>query len=441
MPKLSLFFQRILPLSALFLVAILTVISIDLSSAAIPSDAIDFSSTAIPSDAIAQQITPPSVSTPIEEGQITIPVPAPQSPKAPAIPTLPATPTTTPTVATNYANRTLTPVEKDTITAYLRDRKIPTVSLVTPPADPRFILHDTSVLMSSASLERERLAGRGPLGLGVSNYLPPNADAVLARPNYYELRRPTTTEFEQATDIISRNERERLFRQVWRATNVTARRQALNTELPKLGLTPKEIAAEQKNADTKLSASSGGIFTTATWAIESICTRYDNGESEDILINDSQEETMSKACGTLTDYFTIRNERVRSSVTTEILQVGVRSDKGNQNTCDARNGNIATFPNPAYSDNQYDRAQALYLRATLAAGKYPQTTTHFSVDTFAAGGHCDPRCFNLTKLYNSIATTMGHAQGSTYGITPSYGTQTKTNNIWWNDRICHNPHP
>ncbi len=418
MPKFSLFFQRILPLSLLFLVAIITVISIDLSSAAIPNDA------------LSQKITSPGLGTPTE-APVTIPVPSPQSPRPPVIPLTPI----------NHANRSLTPVERDKISAYLRDRKIATSLLPTPPTDPRFILHDTSVLMSASALERERLAGRGPLGLGVNNYLPRDANAVLARPNFYEPRRPTTTEFEKASDILIRDDRERLFRQVWGVTNGTARRQSLDTALTKLGLTPSEIATEQKEAQTKLTASSGRIFTTATWAIESICNRYNNGESGDILLNENREETLSNVCGTLTNYFTIRNNRVRSSVATEIVQVGARSEKGNQNTCDARNGNIAAFPNPAYSSNQYDRAQALYLRATLAAGKYPQTTTHFSLDTFDPSGHCDPRCFNLTKLYNSIATTMGHAQGSTYGITPSYGTQTKTNNIWWNDRICHASHP
>jgi hypothetical protein len=423
MPKFPLFFQRILPLSLLFLVAIITVISIDLSSAAIPSDA------------LSQKITSPGLSTP-PEAPVTIPVPTPQTPRIPSTPA-----PTVPLSPVNHANRSLTPGERDKISAYLRDRKIATSLLLTPPTDPRFILHDTSVLMSASALERERLAGRGPLGLGVSNYLPRDANAVLARPNFYELRRPTTTEFEQASDIVVRADRERLFRQVWGATNSTARRQALDTALTNLGLTPSEIANEQKEAQKKLSASSGRVFTTATWAVESICTRYNNGESADILINDSKEETLSNACDTLTNYFNIRNDRVRSSVATEIVQVGARSEKGNQNTCDARNSNIAAFPTPPYSNNQYDRAQALYLRAALAAGRYPQTTTHFALDTFDAGGHCDPRCFNLTKLYNSIATTMGHAQGSTYGITPSYGTQTKTNNIWWNDRICHSPHP
>lgn len=295
--------------------------------------------------------------------------------------------------------------------------------------------------MSSSSLELERKAGRGPLGLGVNNYLPRDNDAVIARPNFYELRRPSTTEFEKAGDILVRDDRERLLRQVWSATNNNARSQALDTALANLGLTPSEVAKEQKDAQTKLTASSGRIFTTATWAVESICTRFNNGESAAILFSENRKNTLTTACGTLTNYFNIRNNRIRSSVTTEIIQVGARSAGGNQNTCDAKNNNIAPFPNPPYSDNQYDRAQALYLRAALAAGKYPQITTHFALDTFDPGGHCDPRCFNLTRLYSSIATTMEHAQGSTYGITPSYGSKPGINNIWWNDRICYGPRP
>lgn len=295
--------------------------------------------------------------------------------------------------------------------------------------------------MSATALERERQAGRGPLGLGVNNYLPRASDAVLARPNFYELRRPSTTEFEKAGDILGLTDRERLFRQVWIATNATARSQALNTALVNLGLTSSEIAKEQKDAQTKLNASSGRIFTTATWTVESICTRFNNGESSSILVSENQKNSLTSACGKLTNYFNIRNNRIRSSVTNEIIQVGARSARGNQNTCDAKNSNIAAFPNPPYSDNQYERAQALYLRAALAAGKYPQTTTHFALDTFDPGGHCDPRCFNLTKFYNSIATTMEHTQGSTYGIVPSYGSKPGLNNIWWNDRICHSPRP
>jgi hypothetical protein len=293
--------------------------------------------------------------------------------------------------------------------------------------------------MSPSMLDLERRLGRGPLGLGVNAFLPRSNTAVVARPNFYELRRPTTTEFEKASDILAKPERERLLRQVWRATNGDARRQALDTALANQGLSSSEIAKEQKEASEKLAATSGRIFTTATWSIESICTRYNNGDRS--VANPGQESSLSSACRPLTNYFNIRNSRVKSTVAAEIIQVGARSERGNQNTCSASNPNIATLPNPPYSDNQYSSVTALYLRATLSAGKFPQLTTHFALDTFDPEGHCDPRCFNLTQLYNSISSVMGHARGSSYGIVPSYGTRSGVNNIWWNDRICHGSAP
>jgi hypothetical protein len=293
--------------------------------------------------------------------------------------------------------------------------------------------------MAASTLDRERQLGRGPLGLGVNAFLPRENTVVLARPNFYEPRRPTTTEFEKASDILVKPERERLLRQAWRATNETARRQALDTALANLGLSSGEIASEQKEARGKLAAASGRIYTTATWSVESICSRYNSGDKS--VANPGQAASLSSVCAPLTNYFNIRNSRVKSSVAAEIIQVGARSERGNQNTCSASNSNIATLPTPPYSDNQYGSALGLYLRAALAAGKFPQLTTHFALDTFDPGGHCDPRCFNLNKLYNSIASTMGHAQGSSYGLTPSYGTRSGTNNIWWDNRICHGSAP
>ncbi len=82
----------------------------------------------------------------------------------------------------------------------------------------------------------------------------------------------------------------------------------------------------------------------------------------------------------------------------------------------------------------------MYLRACRIAGMFPEITTHFAVDGFVEG-HCDPRCFNLEQLYDTIAAAMGHGKGSTYGIKPSYGRVWKTHNVWWDDSICHGKHP
>jgi hypothetical protein len=293
--------------------------------------------------------------------------------------------------------------------------------------------------MSPSVLEQERRIGRGPLGLGVNAFIQRSNTTVLARPNFYESRRPTTTEFEKASDVLPKPIRERYLRQAWAATTADAKRQALDNALANLDLSSSEIAKEQKEARAKLAASSGRIFTTATWSVEWLCDRYNSGDRS--IVSSGREDRLRSACAPLTNYFNVRNSRVKTAVAAEIVQVGVRSQRGNQNTCSASNPNIATMPNPPYSDNQYNSLVPLYLRAALAAGKYPQLTTHFILDNFDPNGHCDPRCFNLNKLYNSIASTMGHAQGSSYGISPSYGTRPGTNNIWWNDRICHGSAP
>ena len=162
-----------------------------------------------------------------------------------------------------------------------------------------------------------RQIGRGPLGLGVNAFLPRENTTVLARPNFYEARRPTTTEFEKASDILVKPERERLLRQAWRSTNENARRQALDTALANLGLSWSEIATEQTEARGKLAAASGRIYTTATWSVESICTRFNGGDRSVAIPN--QEEALRSACAPLSNYFNIRNTRVKSTVAAEIV--------------------------------------------------------------------------------------------------------------------------
>jgi hypothetical protein len=441
MSKFSLFSERIFALILLFSTPLLGVIVTN-------SQAIAFANRAmaqrITSPGLTQPTATPSPSSPplpVEESPVEIFVPRPKNPLPGGIKpstTSPA-PANPPSFATNHTNRSLSPGERDKIAAYLKSRNISSNSSVNNLPDPRFILHDTSVIMAPSSLERERRSGRGPLGLGVNAYLPGQNPVVLARPNFYETRRPTTTEFEKASDILDRQDREGLLRTAWQSTTDNARNQALDTALANLNLSPAEIAIEKTSSIEKLSAPSGRVYTSATWAVEAICTRYNNGDRA--IAAPTKQDSLGDACDALGEYFKIRNSRIKSSVAVEIIQVGAISEQGNQNTCSASNPNIATLPNPPYSDNQYNSALALYLRAALAAGKFPQATTHFALDVFDPEAHCDPRCFNLTKLYSSIATVMGHARGSTYGIKPSYGTKSGTNNIWWDDNICHGSAP
>jgi hypothetical protein len=336
----------------------------------------------------------------------------------------------------NYAGRALTATEQTRLEKFLRSKNISTTSPNSPPGNPRFILHDTAVILPPERLAQEQREGRGPLGLGVSIYAPRGSNAILARPNFYELRRPTTTEFEKAADVLVQSQRESLFRRIWRSTNISGRQQATNQALSNLGLNASEIVAEQRKAITQLSSANGKIFTTGTWITEKICSIYDNG-NRSIAANSD----LGSVCGAVKSYFTVRNNRVGTSVPIEILQVGARSASGNQNSCNARNSNLTPFSRPPYTETQYDNVLLQYLRATLLAGKYPETTTHFALDAFSPDAHCDPRCFNLNKMYGSVATVMGHDRNSKYGVTPSYGTRLGTNNIWWDNRFCYSGPP
>jgi hypothetical protein len=336
---------------------------------------------------------------------------------------------------TNYAGRALAPNERTRLESFLRSKNISTTSPFSPPGNPRFILHDTAVILPPARLERERFEGRGPLGLGVSIYAPRGSNAIVARPNFYELRRPTTTEFEKASDVLNQSRREDLFRRIWRSASADGRRQGLDRALSNLSLRSDEIAKEQKKASDQLSGSSK-IFTTGTWTAETICNIYEGGNRSIAASSD-----LGAACGAAKNYFNTRNQRVKSSVPIEILQVGAKSDRGNQNSCTGSNGNLIPFSNPPYTQVQYDNVVMQYLRATFLAGKFPETTTHFALDYGLPDGHCDPRCFNVNKMYRSVSTVMGHPQGSKYGINPSYGKSSGSNNIWWDNNFCHSSPP
>jgi hypothetical protein len=377
------------------------------------------------SPALAQQITSPGLTAP------TTPSGKPASPIVPSPKPSPTSPASQ--QVANRGGTPLTATEREKLTSYLQQQGIDVSPQVSNINSPTFILHDTSVILSSTALERELREGRGPLGLGVNVYVPRSSGAVVARPNFYESRRPTTTEYEKGSDILSRSERESLMRRVWSVTNSSGRSQGLNLALANLRLTPTEQQKEQISAAKQLSSSGNKIYTTATWTIEKICDRYSQGDRS-ISINDS---AMTSACNRLSGYFRTRNERVRNSVSVEILQVGARSAAGNQNTCNPRNSNIATLPNPPYSDTQYKNVLNNYLRAALMAGAYPKITTHFVLDARLPESHCDPRCFNLTRLYHAISTVSGHPRGTSYGLIPSYGTSGGSNNLWWDNGTCH----
>lgn len=367
------------------------------------------------------------------------------------------------------AKKSLIEPEKKNIETILNNAKVPTGTPLASPLGGRFLLHDTSASVGAAAIQAQQSKGRGPLGSGVSAYVPAQGDATLTRPNFFEARRPSTTEFEKNVEGFAqpadakltsgakvsawKKRRDDLFRQVWNATQPAKRSASFDKAVAGSSLTAKEIQEERTGNNKKrsdpdfnpgveavLKAGSAEKATTSTsWTIEEICKLVSPATIGTIAVSGKETELIS-ACAALSSYFTERDLRVSSTVPVEIVQPGVKDDTKNQNTCDPANPNIVPLSNPPYSADQYRNISLLYLRACRIAGMFPEITTHFAVDGFVEG-HCDPRCFNLEQLYDTIAAAMGHGKGSTYGIKPSYGRVWNTHNVWWDDGICHSKHP
>jgi hypothetical protein len=371
------------------------------------------------------------------------------------------------------AKKTLIDPEKKNIEAILKKENIPSGTPLASPLGGRFLLHDTSAPVGSATIKKEEAQGRGPLGAGVSAYVPAQGAPTLARPNFFEAHRPSTSEFEKnlesfvqpADKTLStgarvkawKKRRDTLFRDVWQATQPAKQIEAFNRALAGTQLTSTEIQEERtgnnkKRGDSDFnpgveavlkSGSTEKITTSSAWTVEEICKLVTPGTVNSVAVA-GQESNLTSNCASLSGFFTERNLRVSSTVPVEIVQPGVRKgakgEKINENTCDPNNPDLVPLSNPPYSADQYQSLALLYLRAALIAGMFPEITTHFVVDAFIQG-HCDPRCLNLDYLYEKIAEKMGHGKGSTYGVKPAYGRRWGTDTVWWHDTICHGPHP
>jgi hypothetical protein len=335
------------------------------------------------------------------------------------------------------AGKSLSQPEKTKIQQLLEKAKLPAAVPLASVQGAKFLLHDTSAELGAGKLKEEKDKGRGPMGAGVSAWVPRDADATIARPNFYESKRPSTTEFEKGIDIIKQADRETALKEVWKVTSAAAKSSALDTALKDQGLTPDEINNIKAGAEAFLKGVAtkiDGAKTTAAWAVGEICAAL-KSKGSGAVAESGKEKELEAACKKLDKYFADRPARASSMVTVEIVQVGVKSDQGSANTCNPDNPNVKPIPNPPYSDTQYANIALIYLRAALTAGTFPEITTHFVVDAFDRG-HCDPRCFDLMKLYDTIAASLGHGKGSTYGVAPKFGRTWGKDTIWWSDKIC-----
>jgi hypothetical protein len=293
----------------------------------------------------------------------------------------------------------------------------------------RFVVHDTASLVSAARIAEVARLGRRSTGEGAAAYVPQTGNAGITQQTFFGPRRPTATEFEKGQDIMAEATRYAEFRNVWQAADRTQREAALDGVLTAQGSPSREAARERSMAIAELNATSGKVHSAATWAVEDLCGTVSSQGAAAVAASTATVPALEGGCNRLANLFSTRASRIASTVNVEIVQ-----ERGS----DCRTTGTLT-PLTPYTDSQYMNVKQLYLRAALQAGAFPEVTTHFWIDK-GIGDHCDPRCFNLGRLYDEIQTAMGHRAGSTYGITPSYGTGA-THNVWWHPTVCGGPHP
>ena len=366
------------------------------------------------------------------------------------------------------AGKPLSDAEKTNIKGILGKTTLPAATPLATPIAGRLLLHDTSSPVGAAGIQKQKKDGRGPRGKGVAAFVPATGGADVTRPNFFEGRRPSTTEFEKDLEAFKdpadakldigkqvaawKSRRDDLFRAAWAATLPAKQDAAFDAAMAGTGLTPAEIKEEKTgnalphdNDDFNpgvgpalKSGSTERVTTSASWTVEEICKLVGGGNGTGVAVA-GKEADLVKACTGLKGYFAERATRITSTVAVEIVEPGVLDSKKSKDTCNPKNPNNAPLPNPVYSADQYAAITQLYLRAAFISGTFPEVTTHFAVDRYV-GGHCDPRCFDIGHLYDLIAASLGHGKGSTYGSRPSYGRKA-ADNVWWDDTTCHGAHP
>jgi hypothetical protein len=339
----------------------------------------------------------------------------------------------------DWAGKTIPEDEKRGLaTGLFQDIGVTPVSSFGSVAGAKFLLHDTSGASSRAHFESEAKKARGPLGSGPNVFVPASGLEIIQRPEFYDPHRPTTTEREKGEDLLVQTGREAALRKVWKATDPVVQQQALDDALAGLPLSTK-ATDEKKTAESQLKASSGTILSTGNWAVAQICQREKSAGAKAIAAK-GKDVDLTAGCKIIGPVLEARTQRAASTVSVELVQEGVKSGARNQNTCDPANPDLLPLPDPPYSNDQYWNTVLMYVRAAIAAGVWPVITTHFVEDAFTTG-HCDPRCFDLQRLYDEIAGLVGHTKGSTYGVKPTYGTRSGTDTVWWDNRICHRGPP
>jgi hypothetical protein len=313
---------------------------------------------------------------------------------------------------------------------------------------PRFVLHDTATsygppATEKTHLDRVKAQGSTPVGEGAAAYVTAAGAPFQAHSKFYNAQRPTATEFERGNDLMDLKTRETNMQLIWSLTDPTQQDAAIAAYLALYsGLAAKDITAETTKAKNNLDSSKttpdgkgAKVFTTAGGAVSQICDAVAAKGAKAIAVA-GQDAALDAACKVMRPVFAARSTRVAESTNVEII-----ADKGTD--CDASSAATAFTP---YVPAAYDAVANLYLKAALEAGQFPEITSHYFLDSTTPAGspgpvtksqnRCDPRCFDLDLLYSKIATLLGHAKGSTYGVPAIYGTTWGTSTIWWPQQVC-----
>jgi hypothetical protein len=332
---------------------------------------------------------------------------------------------------------------------------------------PKFILHDTSGELSDGAIQEMKQQARGSMGNGIAAYVSREGKVTIARPIFFNQRRPTATVYEKAADILPETVRNQEARRVWRATEASIRQAALKNVVAELNLNesslinrasiwlnaPSEQAFEALKA--RSSASLDGGKTTGLWTIAQICDGVlGNSDGAARMASSSQgSKTLKNACQKLNFVLSENRKRVASSTHIEILQkrgsecwvTNAQVQAYNKTAPDSLKIQanqvvpLETLERSAYSAEQYEQIAHLYLQAALQAGQFPEITTHYWLDQGKfgrIGTHCDPRGFDLMHLYREISLAVGHPQETRYGVEPQYGLNPeKGDNVWWTEAV------
>jgi hypothetical protein len=332
---------------------------------------------------------------------------------------------------------------------------------------PKLILHDTSGELSDSTVEHKAQIARGPLGNGVTAYISRQGRITIARPNFFDPRRPTATVYEKVADLLPESLRNQEVRRVWQATATPLRQAALKNVVAGLGVDETSLmqrattwlnSTSDEAFDTlqaRSSTSFDGAKTTGLWAMAQVCynvVKYSD-RADRIASSPQTVSTLKNACQKVDPVLKEYRDRVSASLHVELIQMkgsecfitDTQVKAYNQNAPDSmkikgdRVVSLQTWERPAYTPEQYQSLVRLYLQSALQADRFPEITTHYWVDqgTYGKiGTHCDPRGLDLMYLYQQISATIGDPLETIYGIEPKYGLHPeKGDNLWWSEAV------